>query len=186
MSRHENPIFSRFQKGIDTSLPNAISEELIGEYFSKVQRAVVNPAHISGMGSYRLHDETSALRMVPYAAYAFFPEGGTYAKTAVGLNRNGVPEQELDEQAIFIRMLAAKIPERIVKGLIPVAEDDEDSLGFFEAQAAVAGNPSLMLALTWNEQHGTIPLLYTLVGMSPRTGLSVVQYAVRQSLEKYK
>lgn len=186
MSQSENPIFARYQSYIDTAQPNPSSEEVIGLYFDKIQRAVINPAHIAGMGSYRLHDETAALRMVPYAAYAFFPEEGTYLKAVIGLNRNGVPEQELDEQTMLMRMLAAKIPDRITNGEIVVAEDDEEKLRYFETGAELGGNPSLMLALTWNDQYGNIPLLYTLSGMSPQTGLSVVQYSVQQSLEKFK
>ena len=186
MSQQENPIFRHFRTQIDGSSLNPSSEEVIGEYQQKILRAVIDPSTVYGMGSYRLMDETGPIRMTPYAAYAFFPENGDYAKMVMGLNRTGIPTQELDEQTICMRMMAAQIPERMTRGEIPVATDDEDALRQFEDVCAVEGNPSLMMALCWNPDYRTIPLLYTLVGMSPQTGLSVVQYAAGQTLEKFK
>lgn len=186
MSQQENPIFNRFQRGIDVSTDYPASSEGSEAYQERVYRAVIDPSKVYGMGSYRLHDNTGAIRMTPYAAYALFPESGAYAKMLAGLNRKGIPEQELDIQTMCMRMMAATMPERIQRGEIPVAADDEEALREFEYICETDGNPSLMLALCWSPEYQTIPLLYTVVGMSPQTGLSVVQYAVGQTLDKFK
>lgn len=187
MTMKEGFLLEQIKSQINASREQPLSPRDQAIDMERIMSVLREPHAIPGMGYYDLTEEPITGGM-GYAAYALFQRAGAYDKYVVGISgANKVPRMIMQNEALMQSILSTQLPQRLIQGGAHVMQDNELEFLASQQMCEQLGAPSLMLALTWYPQvNSTIPRIYTIAGMSPGTGLEIIQHAAQLSLEKFQ